>query len=155
MLTQRADVDGVFRYSLTEEALSLWKQWYEQMPRNVYSRRLDAYGWRLMMLLQLSQGLFQPIDVDTVERVIKLLDWQLALRELYDPVDAENLSAKMEQLILRNLRRRGPLTKRDLQRFTNASKYGIWIFQQALENLQKNGDIRWHKASGTFYAVEN
>ena len=43
------------------------------------------------------------------------MDWQLAMRKLYDPIDADNEVAKMEERIRRNLRTRA-MSIRDLKR---------------------------------------
>ena len=60
---------------------------------------------------------------------------------LYDPIDADGKVAKLEEKIRRNLKTRGPLSERDVRRYTNADKDGLWAFSIALQNLRRAGDI--------------
>ncbi len=82
-----------------------------------------------------------------MRRVCALLDHQLALRQQYDPVDAESTVARLEERVRRELRARGPLTRRDLRRYTNADRSGVWVFETALTNLVRAQDIRWDRAT--------
>jgi len=100
---------GCLVLRLDEDADQLWDAWYQAVPRTIHSRRLDTYGWRLMILLSLSRGDLEIVSADTVRRVCTLLDHQLALRQQYDPVDAESTVARLEERIRRELRARGPL----------------------------------------------
>jgi hypothetical protein len=128
---------------LDDDAMQAWEVWYAAMPRTIHSRRLDTYGMRLMILLSLSRGDLNSVSADTVRRVCALLDHQLALRQEYDPIDAETTMARMEEQIRRALRAKGPLTNRDLRRFTNAGRVGLWIFEQAKANLRDAKDIKF------------
>lgn len=134
---------GQLALRLEPEAARLWETWYLAMPRSIHSRRLDTYGWRLMILLSLSRGDLETVSADTVRRVIALLDHQLAVRRQHDPVDAEGTVARLEALIRRALLTSGPLTRRDLRRRVNADRYGLWTFETALSNLTRPraGDV--------------
>jgi hypothetical protein len=148
---------GQLALRLEPEAARSWETWYLTMPRSIHSRRLDTYGWRLMILLSLSRGDLETVSADTVHRVTALLDHQLTLRQRYDPVDAESTVARLEETIRRALRTRGPLTRRDLRRGVNADRYGLWMFETALSNLTRGGagdvpDVRYDRASRR-YAV--
>jgi hypothetical protein len=135
----------VLRLSIDADAL--WDAWYQTVPRTIHWRRLDTYGLRLMILLSVSRGDLETISADTVRRVTLLLDHQLALRHQFDPVDAENAVARMEELIRRKLHTRGPLTKRDLRRHVHADRFGLWIFETALSNLMRARDVQWDRAT--------
>ena len=63
------------------------------MPRSIHSKRLDTYAFKWMMLLALSQEEFEINEV-TVDRAIKLADYQLQVRKCYDPIDADNQHAQ-------------------------------------------------------------
>jgi hypothetical protein len=141
---------GHLALRLDENAAQVWQAWYEAMPRTIHSRRLDTYGWRLMILLSLGRGDLETVSADTVHRVCALLDHQLALRQEFDPVDAETNIAKLEELIRRSLRAKGPLTKRDLRRWAKGDRYGIWSFNTALDNVQRAGDVRLDRATRRF-----
>jgi hypothetical protein len=54
---------------------------------------------------------------------------------------AENVLAKMEELIRRVIPPGQTLSKRTLQRRTNSCRYGIEVFDRALANMHKNGEI--------------
>jgi len=95
----------------------------------------------LMPLLAFSSGK-RTVDVEIVRDVMAILDYELHLRAVSDPIDADNTIAKMEKSIRRQLQNRGPLSERDLRKFTNASRVGQWVFQTALKNLQTANDIR-------------
>ena len=43
------------------------------------------------------------VDLDTVKKAIALCDWQLEVRKMNDPIDADNKIAAMEQRIRRQL----------------------------------------------------
>jgi len=107
----------------------------------------------LMILLSLSRGNLETVSADTVRRVCALLEHQLALRQQFDPVDAENTIARLEELIRRALRIKGPLSKRDIRRFTNADRYGAWIFTTALDNVVRAGDARFDRTSQRYIAT--
>jgi hypothetical protein len=141
---------GQLALRLDEDAAQAWQAWYEAMPRTIHSRRLDTYGWRLMILLSLSRGDLETVRLDTVHRVCVLLDHQYALRQEYDPIDAESNIARLEELIRRTLRAKGPLGKRDIRRFTNADRYGTWMFTTALDNVARAGDARFDRATRRF-----
>jgi hypothetical protein len=142
---------GRYRMRMSEGARTEWDAYYREMPRDIYARRLDTYGLRLMILLSLSRGEFEEVSADTVRRVRSLLDYEYEVRRLYDPVDAANSVAKLEELVRRALRSRGPLTERDLRNFTNAKRYGLWAFKQALDNVQKSREVGWDRTSHRYY----
>lgn len=147
----RLTPDGVaatdaYELALSPEAQTVWERWYAKRPRDVYAARLDTIGQRLIILLALVRGELGVVSPETVEVVCQILAWQHRVRTAHDPIDAENIVARLEVGIQRQLQARGALTKRDLQRFTNASKYGLWAFKTALANLQADGRVRFVRA---------
>ena len=48
----------------------------------------------------------------------------------------------MEQKIRNVLTQHGPLSKRDIRRYTNADRYGLKVFEDAMSNLNRHGEIR-------------
>ena len=95
------------------------------------------------------------IDLEVVEAIVRLLKYELALRTATDPVDADGNIAKLEEKIRRQLRSRGPLSGRDLRRFTHAKKDGLWVFQQAVKNLTVAEDIDWDKTERKFKLISS
>ena len=83
----------------------------------------------------------EQIDLETVRTVTAILDYELRVRTLLDPIDADNTISKLEEKIRRALTAKGPLSKRDLRRDTHADRAGIWAFEAALNNLLRAEDI--------------
>lgn len=135
---------------LTPDALHLWQQWYNNRPTGVHADRLDDLGLRLMVLTEVSRGNLRTVERDTAERVIKILDWQYAVRRVYDPIDAESRMAAMEQRIKRVLLAKGPLGERELRQHAHASRAGLWLFQRALQNLVEAGVVGKSRRGRTY-----
>ncbi len=124
----------------TADARLRWEEWYRAMPASPYVARLDTYGLRFLMLFAVTTESWE-ITRELVDAVIPLLDYELALRREFDPVDAEGAIARMERLILRHLRK-GRLTESRLQRLCNVRYYGLWTYDLALKNLQGQDWVR-------------
>ncbi len=84
------------------------------------------------------------IDLKTVQKVIDLLNYQLAVRQEAYPVDADNKIAALEERIRRTLSN-GPLGKRDLARKLNKARYGTWMWKMATKNLIGACEIWFNK----------
>jgi hypothetical protein len=105
---------------------------------------MRAHG--IGMSLLAVNDLKNKIDKETVSRVIKLCDWQLAVRKLHDPIDADNKIAKMEEKIRRQLVN-GPKKERELKQGVNVNRAGLWAFDTAKKNLERAGEISLSKNS--------
>jgi hypothetical protein len=119
---------------LTPEALGIWSEFYQTIPRTVTGTRIDAIALRLAMLMAISAHKTE-IDADVIQAAIEIARWQLAVREEVMPIDAYNAIAAMEQKIVRVLRARGPLGEKKLRDLTNAYRAGLWVFDTALKNV--------------------
>ena len=86
------------------------------------------------------------IDEEILDKVIKLSNWQLAVRKRFDPVDADSQMARMEEKIRRVLDS-GSKKKRDLRRAVHAERAGIWFFETAVTNLEKSEEISYDKGT--------
>ena len=139
---------------LTSEAQKVWAEWYTARPKDLYSVRLDTIGMRLALVYAFAQGNLEEVDARTMDAVCRLLDWQHRVRTLYDPIDAQGKVAQMEVAIRRQLAARGPLTRRDLKRYTNAHRLGEWTFRTALENLLAAREVVYDKGTGCFGLAE-
>lgn len=126
--------------AVSEEGLEIYRHWYEALVPSVHTKRLDTYALRFMPLLALSDDK-EEVDAETVKKAIALCNWQYKVRQRYDPIDADSNMAKMEGKIRRALRS-GEKTLRDLKKAVHAERAGLWVFNTALENLRKSGDIR-------------
>jgi hypothetical protein len=133
---------------IDSDAKEVWEAWYQGLQPTEHAKRLDTIGLRLLGLLAFTQDK-TSVDLEVVVAVIDILDYELRLRELTDPIDADNRVARLEQAIRKVLGcNQGPtLRKRDLRRRTHADRYGLWAFDRALENLVRAGDIVTHEGS--------
>lgn len=131
----------VREYGLTKEAEAMYDEWYHNGldHKSLHAIRLDAYALRFMMLLAVARG-DELIGPEIVTDAIRLADWQHKVRQQYDPFDADNEMARVEQKIRRALHEQ-PRTRRELQQYTNASRTGLWIWKSALDNLMANEEV--------------
>jgi hypothetical protein len=126
--------------SITTEARKVWDQWYKDLPASEHAKRLDTLGFRLMGLIALITDK-EAIDKETIKTVTAILNYELKLRIITDPIDADTNISKLEEKIRRALKAKGPLSKRDLRRVTHGDRIGLWAFNAAMENLTKAMDI--------------
>jgi hypothetical protein len=90
----------------------------------------------------------KTVTLETVQQVIDFLQYEVAVRALVAPVVADNPVAKMEELIRRHLPAGRTLRRRELQRRTNSHRYGIDVFDRALGNMRRNGEVLEPKTKG-------
>jgi hypothetical protein len=126
-----------------------WAEFYQELKnrKSPYTKRLDTYGLRLMPLLAVND-MKNIVDLETVNKVIKLIEWQYHIRQIYDPIDAEGKVATMEEKIRRAFNQQPEWEYRDLQRKVNYSRDGLWVWESAIKNLKNNEEIkkdRWDK----------
>ncbi len=133
---------------IEDEANEVYADWYNKMERSDYSRRLDTYAMRLMMLFAVNDGK-DIIDSESVLKAICFCDWQLKVRKELTPIDADNAIARMEEKIRRQLSKRN-MKRRELQQYTNANRVGSWSLETALNNLIKSGEIKYLKKAKVY-----
>ena len=137
-------VGKFMKLSISPSAKKLYSEWYQNLEKSVHAQRLETYALRLMCLIAVND-LKSEVGEETVRKAISLCDWQLEMRKLYTPVDADNTMAMMEEKIRRQLKAKGNLTRRELSQYTNANRSGIWYLDNALLNLEKVGEITLEK----------
>lgn len=130
-------------YKISDNASEVYDDWYKNMERSDYSRRLDTYALRMMLLFAMNDKK-ELIDSETVLKATYFCDWQLKVRKELTPIDADNATAKMEEKIRRQLLK-GNMTKRELQQKTNANRVGTWYLETAIGNLVKSHEIAYQK----------
>lgn len=144
---------GVFRMTLTDDALALWDEFYRGLNRrSVYSVRLDTLGLRLMPLIALLRG-DACVDASVVAEVVEVLNWQYQVRQLHDPSDSDNVIAKVEDKIRKTLLKKGTTKKRPLQKAIHYEREGIWSWETALNNLIHNDEVCFDKEEGAYYLI--
>jgi len=116
-----------------------WTEWYEDLPSSEHTRRLDTIGFRLLALIALTTDK-DHVDLETVETVVSMLDYELEIRRITDPIDADNAIAKLEEKVRRALSL-APLPNRELQRRVHANRCGLWAYNTALQNLTRDGAV--------------
>ena len=138
---------------IVPEAEKIYQDWYMKMERSVHAKRIDTYALRLMSLLTVND-LKIHIDVEAVQKVIALCDWQLEVRKLYDPIDADTIVAGMEQKIRRALNHKA-LKESPLKRQVNAYRSGLWIYEVAIKNLVKAKEIYFDRKKKNWRIVKD
>jgi hypothetical protein len=133
---------------LSYQGRKAYDGWYMNLEKSVHTKRLDVYALRFMALLAANECR-EAVDIDIVERVTRLMDWQLEVRRLHDPIDSDSVVAKMEEKIRRVLRT-GAKSERELKRAAHVERTGLWPFTQALNNLSAGKEIVRNKADKTF-----
>ncbi|HLG97245.1 MAG TPA: DUF3987 domain-containing protein [Bryobacteraceae bacterium] len=138
---QRAhrDQDGI-KFDRTPEAQALWEKWCERLRPSAHATRLDTIGFKIMGPLALLMER-KAIDAEVMGVVCKLLDYELDVRTITDPIDADSIIARLEESVRRHLHIKGSLTKNQLRQSTSADKHGVWMFEQALNNLLRIEDV--------------
>jgi hypothetical protein len=126
------------------DAKELYHNWYlSQETGSVHTKRLDTYAMRLMILLTVNET-GKSVTPEIVQKAITLCDWQKEMRQLHDPVDADSVTAKIEEKIRRALSK-GPKTDRELKQRTNANRAGLWFYESAKKNLQIANEVFFDK----------
>jgi hypothetical protein len=141
---------------ITPEAREIYHQWYMGLETSVHSKRLDTHAMRFMQLLAVNEKR-KLIDAELIHRVIDLMEWQLRVRRLYDPIDADNKIASMEEKIRRILGSRDAVkeakSERDVKRLAHVERTGLWAFDTAKTNLIKAQEIEFDLKSRKLVAL--
>lgn len=135
---------------ISPEAREMYENWYMNRPSTIHGKRLDTYALRFMSLLAVND-LKPEVDVDTVRKVIALCDHQHHVRQLHDPVDADNAVAKLEEKIRRVLKSKGRASSRDLKRALHVNQTGLWLYNKALNNLKDEKEVGFDKGLGVYF----
>lgn len=126
------------------DARSEWKNFYirEIDPNDQVYNRIDTFGDRLMMILALAQGRLD-IDIATVQATIEFLRYEVAVRRLLCPIDANNDVARVQQKIIANLCNVGDSkSRREIYRDIHADRFGTEVFDRAIKGLCGLGTLK-------------
>ena len=94
----------------------------------------------------------KEIDVAIIKKVIALCDWQLKVRQRYDPLNTDNAYAMVEAKIRRVLLVEPNMTKRDISKRIHAERFGVRLFESAIQNLRDSGEIGRDR-EGNYYLI--
>jgi hypothetical protein len=126
---------------MDEDAEDRMNQWYKSYERNDFTKRLESYGLRLLQIMAISEKKTE-IDLDMVERVITLLEWQKRVREAYQPTEYTSVMAQIENLI-RNVVKANPMIAEGrIKNKIRAKRFETWKVDKAFENLTKSGELK-------------
>lgn len=129
---------------LTPEAKVLWGKIDDVIGTDEDTTRLDTIGMRVMTVLAVTSGK-KEIDAAVIHTTFAFLRYQKTIRQRYKPSQAETVDAKIEAAILKQLKQRGPLSDRDLERYANASRYGTPAFKKVRDALEREKKISRRK----------
>ena len=130
---------GRLKLTISEPAKNHWENWCKALPSGEHSRRIDTIGFRLMPLIALTTDKAE-IDLETIEVVTSILDYELIVRKLTDPIDCDTRIAEIEEKIRRVLSVK-PALDSELKRRCNYVRVGIYWFNLALKNLAEGREI--------------
>jgi hypothetical protein len=115
--------------------------WYHSYENTEFTRRLDDYGRRLLLIMAISENK-REIDEDMALRVITLLEWQRKVRELFQPGIYTSTMAQLENSIRKAVEKNQPITEKLLFNRIHADRFDTWHVTHALEGLVKNGELK-------------
>lgn len=142
---------GRYAFPITPQAQKIFDGWYFRLEQSVFAKRLDTYGHRLMPLLAVNE-MKDSITPEIAQRVVALLDYQLAARKYADPIDADNAIARLEEKI-RRLLANGPMKKRDLEIHGHKSRVGTYLWNAAIKNLTTGQEIHFDEKAKIYRRI--
>ena len=131
------------KMGIDKNAAAMYSDWYNNLEKSSHTKRLDTYAIKLMMLIAINE-FKDEIDLEIVEKVIAIGNWQLAVRKVYDPIDADGKTAEMEQRIRRMFENdHAIVTERNMKRalYRHIKIKGITFYQAAIKNLLSQNEI--------------
>lgn len=138
------------KLDITPEGFDLWDKWYQSCPETIHARRLETIGFRLLALVALTTDKTE-IDAETIDTVIRILDYEYSVRVLTDPIDATAVVAKLEEKIRRVLDRNpAGLDDRVIRQKIRPERDGLWAYKAAKNNLCEHGDMSYDPKSGLY-----
>jgi hypothetical protein len=110
---------------------------------------MNVHAWRNALRLAWLRR-EDAISEKTAHDAVLLGEYQLASHEYYRTKKLDTPNARVQDKILRALAMKGPLPKRDLQRFTHAHRDGTELWNRALGGLIQDGRVG-KRDDGTCY----
>jgi hypothetical protein len=149
-------VDDGLVYSFEPDAYAMFEEWYmHKLGKLSVNERTDTYALRLMPLLALNDSKWE-IDVETVEKALKLVNWQSKVRRLYEPIFLSSKSAQLQEKILRDLEEagKGGLSDGRLKNSRSVSwrkKTSPEEYDRAMKVLREKRFIKSYEKNATTY----
>ena len=134
----------------SEAAEDIISEWADNLPEG--SERMNIHAWRSALLIAWLRH-EETISARTAEDAVSLGQYQIASHEYYRPKSADTANARVQAKVLRILEMKGPLSKRDLQRYTHADRDGTELWNRALAGLVQDRSVG-KREDGKFYRAE-
>ena len=93
---------GPVEISLDPDAAKIWDSFYCSFGEGKEWDRIDTYGFRLMAIQAVLEGV-RCVTKAIAQQVVEFLQYEVAVRWIVQPIIAENAAAEMEELIMRYL----------------------------------------------------
>ena len=132
-----------------ESAERVISEWADTLPEG--SERLNVQVWRSALLLAWLRHA-EKITEEIAADAVRLGQYQAASQEFYRVAAADNPVAKVQAKIERVLGIKGPRSRRDLQRDTNATRIGTTIWNAALNGLVN--ELRVGLKDGRYFLID-
>lgn len=142
--------DAHARIMPTEAAERIISEWADDLPEG--SERMNVHVWRSALLLAWLRH-EESISAQTATDAVSLGQYQVASHDFYRTKSADTANARVQARLLRALEMKGPLSKRDLQRYTNAHRDGTELWTRALDGLLRDRAIG-KSEDGAYYLAD-
>ena len=142
--------DAHVRVSPSEAADKIISEWANDLPDG--SERMNIHAWRSALLLAWLRH-EESITAKTAENAVRLGRYQVASHAYYRTKTADTANARVQEKILRALEMKGPRSRRDLQKDTNAHRDGTELWTRALDGLLRDKAIG-KREDGDYYRAE-
>ncbi len=139
--------DAGCKIQSTEAADRVISEWADNLPEG--SERMNVHAWRNALRLAWLRR-EEAISEQTARDAVLLGQYQLESHEYYRTKKLDTPNARVQDKILRALKMKGPLPKRDLQRFTHAHRDGTELWNRALAGLIQDGRVG-KRDDGVYY----
>ena len=142
--------DAHARVRPTEAADTIISEWADNLPEG--SERMNIHAWRSALLLAWLRH-EEAITAKTAEDAVRLGEYQVTSHDYYRTKSADTANARVQARLLRALEMKGPLFKRDLQRYTHAHRDGTELWNRALAGLLHDKAVG-QREDGAYFRAE-
>jgi hypothetical protein len=128
---------------MTDEAWKMFGDWWKSEPRDTAkATRITDIVKRFLIVLAVTTGT-NTIDTWLVKVGTEFGNYQMTLRERFNPTDAHSWIQAFENRVLSAYRKHGSLTDNALRRLLSPEKNpgGYGPFLQAIKNLRQAGAV--------------
>jgi hypothetical protein len=142
--------DAHARLVPSEAADRIISEWADNLPEG--SERMNVQAWRSALLIAWLRH-EETISAKTAEDAVRLGQYQIASHEYYRTKSADTANARVQARLLRALEMKGPMSKRELQRYTHSHRDGTELWNRALDGLLRDRAVGKGEA-GAYYRAE-